>query len=113
MNGKGYYPQNSTRQNEAYKRAVRRVQARMGFQQHIIAYLLGNTLLVLIYLLTQVMPGFPAYPWFIWPILGWSLALIFHFMEVFVFSESRTRQTRQRLIERELQHEVEAEKARI
>lgn len=103
-----YYTDNDTaKKNEkAYEQARRQVQAKLGFQQHLIAYVLGAVLLVGIYLLTQVMPGFPEYPWFIWPLAGWGVALVAHFLEVFVFSEIRSEAHHNRMIEHEMRRIV-------
>lgn len=87
---------------KAYEQAMRRVQAKLGFQQHLVSYILGSVLLIGIYLLTSLMPGFPTYPWFIWPLAGWGLALVAHFLEVFVFSEIRADARRQRMLDHEL-----------
>ena len=39
----------------------------------------------------QIIEAFPSgggYPWFLWPLGGWGVGLIFHFLGVFVFSRS-------------------------
>ncbi len=97
------YNPNSPEYHEAYKRATRRVQARLGFQRHLVSYLFGSVLLIMIYLLTTVMPGFPSYPWFIWPIIGWGVMIGFHFLEVFVFTDSRAEYKRRQMIDQEMQ----------
>jgi uncharacterized membrane protein YdcZ (DUF606 family) len=96
-----YYAEEQPNQ-ETYKHALRQVQAKLGFQQHLIAYLVGTVLLLAIYLLTTLMPGFTNYPWFIWPVAGWGVALLLHFLEVFVFNESRAATRRRQMIDREM-----------
>jgi len=41
------------------------------------------------------------YPWFIWPIFGWGIGLIFHFLGVFVFT--RPSDWERREIEKEME----------
>ena len=41
------------------------------------------------------------YPWFIWPILGWGVGVLFHFLGVFFFS--RQSNWDKRAIEKEVQ----------
>lgn len=41
------------------------------------------------------------YPWFIWPIFGWGIGLIFHFLGIFVFT--RPSDWERREIEKEME----------
>jgi hypothetical protein len=97
---------NSVEYHRAYKRAEQRVQAKIGFQWHLVSYLLGIVLLVAIYLVTTRLPGFTAYPWFIWPLAGWGFALLLHFLQVFVFNESRAEVKRRRMLDSELRRNM-------
>ncbi len=74
---------------QTYRRAVRRVKAKLGFQRHVWSFLLGSVLLAGIYLITRLAPGFPTFPWLIWPLAAWGAILILHFLLVFVFSDSQ------------------------
>lgn len=86
----------ATPYDKAYRKAARRVQARMEFYSHLITYLAVNALLVGIYLFT--MAG--GYPWFIWPLLGWGIGLVSHLFAV--YGHSRGGPDKRQLIEREM-----------
>ena len=61
-----------------YQEAKKRVEEIKGFYYHLVSYILVNTFLVVINLLTS-----PEYLWFIWPIIGWSIGLVIHAFSVF------------------------------
>ena len=94
--------QNKLSQSEAYQRAARRVHTRMVFRLHMVSFLMGSLLLVGIYLLTRTLPGFPHNLWIIWPLLGWSSALILHFLLAFVFDTSEAEDRFEQMIRNEL-----------
>jgi len=96
------YDPNSAEYREAYRRAEQRVRAKVGFYWHLTSYILVNGMLIAIYLLTTLAVGELYYPWFVWPMAGWGIGLLFHFMGVFVFGGSRSEDTRRRMIEEEL-----------
>ena len=89
------YNLNPVHYQTIYRQAARRVHARLVFRQHVVSFLLGSALLVGIYLMTGRLPGFPTTFWIIWPIAGWAIALLLHFLMAFVFSDYRA-STRQR-----------------
>jgi hypothetical protein len=64
---------------EAYQKARKRVEAKIGFFTHLAVYLSVNFLLIN---LATSRESF----WFIWPLLGWGIGLVFHGLGVFVFS---------------------------
>ena len=61
-----------------YLEAKKRVEEIKGFYFHLIAYILVNSGLVVLNLLTS-----PEYLWFLWAMLGWGIGLIFHAFSVF------------------------------
>jgi hypothetical protein len=76
-----------------YDLAERKVDAIIGFKIHIIAYLAVNTLLLVINLAcfsrTAKVPSgevvnlpFIAYFWVMWPIWGWGLGVLIHYIVV-------------------------------
>lgn len=86
----------------AYRQAERRVKAKLSFYWHLASYVLVNGLLIIIYLVTGPLPGFYTYPWFIWPMFGWGIGLLFHFLGTFVFSNVSSEDSRRRMIEEEM-----------
>lgn len=88
--------------DRAYRQAANRVKAKVGFYQHLTAYILVNGMLMILYFLTTLAAGSLYYPWFIWPLLGWGIGLAFHFVSVFVFGGTNSPYNRERLIEAEM-----------
>ncbi len=73
------------REEEKYIRAKKRVEQLKGFYGHLAIYILVNALLITINLISS-----PDDLWFYFPLLGWGIGLLAHFMSVFVigrFSE--------------------------
>ena len=70
-------------EEEIYRLAKKRVEEKKGVFSHIIIYVVVNAVLVIIWALTG-----RGYPWFIWPIFGWGIGLIFHVLGVFVFNRN-------------------------
>jgi len=85
---------------ETYKRARRRVEAKIGFYIHLAVYVGVNILLIIINLLTT-----PRSIWFIWPLLGWGIGIFFHGMSTFVFSGRKLKEIKDRMIEEEMKRE--------
>ena len=84
---------------EAYKQAKIKLEARYGFYTHLIVYLAVNLLLLAINF-TNLSEGI----WFIYPLGGWGIGLFFHALGVFVFEGRRSLVTK-KMIERELHKE--------
>jgi hypothetical protein len=84
--------------HEAYRRARRRVDAKIAFFIHAVVYVIINALLVGINLSTS-----PGYLWFLWPLGGWGLGLFFHALSVFLFVEGSA--MKQRMIDHELERQ--------
>jgi hypothetical protein len=80
---------------EAYEKARKKVEAKIGFYIHLAVYLGVNILLIIINLLTSTQ-----YLWFKWPLIGWGIGLLFHAFGVFAFSRGLS--FKDRMIEREL-----------
>jgi len=69
-------------EEELYRLAKKRVEEKKGFYTHLAVYIGVNILLVIIW----AFPGGGGYPWFLWPLGGWGIGLLFDFLRVFVFS---------------------------
>jgi uncharacterized RDD family membrane protein YckC len=63
----------TVKNDEAYRRARKRVEEIKGFYAHLIVYVVVNAVLVAINLL--ITPGFL---WFLFPLFGWGIGLFFH-----------------------------------
>ena len=65
---------------DAYEKAKRRVKAKVGFYRHLTIYIAVCALLIAINFSTST-----EYLWFIWPLMGWGLAVLLHALRVFGF----------------------------
>ena len=66
---------------QIYRQAEKRVAEKRGFFIHLIVYIAVNILLVLIW----AFAAGGGFPWFIFPLAGWGIGILFHFLGVFVF----------------------------
>jgi hypothetical protein len=69
-------------EEQIYEEAKKRVEAKRGFFTHLAVYVIVNIVLVLIWAFTD---GGKGHPWFLWPLGGWGIGVLFHFLGVFVF----------------------------
>jgi len=65
---------------QAYRKAKRRVATKLSFYIHLTVYIAIIMLLLIINLMTST-----EYLWFKWPLIGWGLGIFFHAVVVFVF----------------------------
>lgn len=65
--------------NKKYERAKKKVMAIKGFYSHLTVYVLVNIMLITINLMFS-----PNKIWFIFPLFGWGIGLVSHFISVFV-----------------------------
>ena len=70
-------------EEEIYRLARKRVEEKKGFYTHFTVYIVVNIMLVLVW----AFPAGGGFPWFIFPLGGWGIGLLFHFLGVFVFSK--------------------------
>jgi hypothetical protein len=82
---------------ELYKMARERVEAEMGFYVHLFFYLLVNLFLFVINLWVNILASRRIW-WFFWPLLGWGIGLLAHFLFVFGTEWERVRRWRERKI---------------
>jgi hypothetical protein len=80
---------------EAYQKAKKRVEAKIGFYIHLAVYIVVNIILIIINLRTS-----PEYIWFKWPLIGWGIGVFFHAMGVFVFTGKSA--IKEQMIEKEM-----------
>ncbi|HUU80152.1 MAG TPA: 2TM domain-containing protein [Acidobacteriota bacterium] len=84
---------------EAYQKAKKRVEAKIGFYIHLAVYVGVNILLIIINLLTSTQEL-----WFKWPLIGWGIGVFFHALGVFAFTERSS--IKERMIEKEMEKEA-------
>jgi hypothetical protein len=84
---------------EAYQKAKKRVEAKLGFYIHLAVYVGVNILLIVINLLTS-----SQYLWFKWPLIGWGIGVLFHALGVFVFSGGSA--IKEQMIQKEMKKET-------
>jgi hypothetical protein len=85
---------------EAYKKAKKRAEVKIGFYIHLAVYIAVNIVLVAINLRTS-----PQYIWFKWPLIGWGIGVFFHAMGVFVFTGKSA--IKENMIEKEIMREAQ------
>ena len=68
-------------EEQIYEQAKKRVEEKRGFFVHLTVYILVNIMLVLIWRFANG----GGFPWFIFPLGGWGIGIIIHFLNVFVF----------------------------
>jgi len=83
-------------EEEIYRKARERVEEKKGFYIHLIVYILVNIMLIIIWAVTGA-----GFPWFIFPLGGWGIGVLFHFLGIFVFSRQTGWERRQ--IEKEVE----------
>lgn len=83
---------------DAYLKAKKRVEAKVGFYIHLAAYVGVNTLLIIINVVTSTQ-----YLWFKWPLIGWGIGVLFHGLAVFMFAKGLS--FKERMIEKEMERE--------
>lgn len=84
---------------EAYQRAKKRVEAKVGFYRHLTVYIAVCALLIIINFSTST-----EYLWFIWPLIGWGFAVVLHALRVFAFSGESG--VTEHMIEKEMEREA-------
>ena len=84
-------------EQELYDKARKRVEEKKGFFIHLTFYIIVNFMLVLIWAFASG----GGFPWFVFPLGGWGIGILFHFLGVFVFSGQT--EWERRAIEREVE----------
>jgi 2TM domain-containing protein len=67
-------------EQQKYELARKRVEAKLGFYNHLAVYVIVNAIILIVNLATE-----PDDLWFYWPMLGWGIGLAFHALNVFGF----------------------------
>ncbi|MFC2014814.1 2TM domain-containing protein [Chloroflexota bacterium] len=74
-------------EEEIYEEAKKRVAAKRGFYSNLVSYVVVNIILMIIW----AFPAGGGYPWFLWPLGGWGIGLIMHYIQVFVWPKGGDR----------------------
>ncbi|QDU07444.1 2TM domain-containing protein [Gimesia aquarii] len=82
--------------NENYEQAKSRVEKRIGFMIHAGVYVLVNAGLITLNLMRS-----PDNLWFIWPLGGWGLGVLFHAIKVFGPGSGGASSWKEKMIEKE------------
>jgi len=80
---------------DAYQKAKKRVEAKIGFYSHFAVYVVVILFLAFINVATSTETI-----WFHWPMMGWGVAVVIHGLAVFLFP-NRTVVT-EKMIEKEM-----------
>ena len=70
---------------KVYEKARKKVEARLGFRNHLTVYVAVMLLLFIINMINT-----PEYWWFKWPLMGWGIAVCIHALRVFVLPQKLT-----------------------
>jgi hypothetical protein len=76
-------------EQELRERAEHRVKQKRQFYQGLVAYVVVNAFLVLVWWMSGA-----GYPWFLWVIGGWGIGVVSHGVTVFAAPESGARHER-------------------
>ena len=76
-------------EEQVYEQAKKRVEAKRAFYVHLTIYIIVNILLILIWAFVADR----GFPWFIFPLCGWGIAIVIHFLGVFFSGEKTNRAT--------------------
>jgi hypothetical protein len=93
--------------------AQKKVDAIIGFRIHFIVYLGVNALLILINLAILAAGGRPAgvsfmgYLWCIYPLLGWGIGIVCHYIAMRRFTEERFAKWREAQLRRFMDQSAE------
>ncbi len=68
-----------------YEHARKRAAAKYGFYVHCAVYVAVNLMLLAINLITS-----PGALWFVWPLMGWGVAIVLHGTSVFLMPDGNT-----------------------
>ncbi|HEV8080974.1 MAG TPA: 2TM domain-containing protein [Chitinophagaceae bacterium] len=66
-------------------------QKRASFKQHLATYIIMNIFFWVVWYFTgQKHSGTGGFPWPVWPMIGWGIGLLFHYMGAYVFLKNNS-----------------------
>ena len=97
---------NYNESENSYLKAQKRVEDIKGFYGNLMSYIIINTGLAILNLVTS-----PEHLWFLYPLIGWGIGVVIHFCSVFNFIPFLGHDWEERKI-RELMHKEKNNKWR-
>jgi hypothetical protein len=100
-------------EEELREQARQRAGAKLGFYIHFSVYVVVNIILVFVWWFTKNIPVYNSstgtyatysFPWFIFPLVGWGIGVLGHYLAVFVrtgITDKMTEKEYQRLKEKQ------------
>ncbi len=87
---------------EFRQQAEKRIDAILGLRYHAFAYAAGMVLILVAWILVAIF-SHNYFPWFLFPMFGWGIALFFHFRNVYGPRTQKRNARREAMIETEMQ----------
>ena len=84
--------------DDLYRKAEQRADAKIGFYHHLIGFIVANLFLFAINAIFSWGDW-----WFYWITVFWGIGLIIHFLKVFVFAKKIDGDYREKMIEKEME----------
>ena len=73
-----------TEDAELRKEAKRRAKKKLEFYIHLVIYIIVISILAIVWFMTST-----EFLWIIFPIIGWGIAVLIHYLRVFVYTEDK------------------------
>ena len=73
-----------TEDAELRKEAKRRAKKKLEFYIHLVIYIIVISILAIVWFMTGT-----EFLWIIFPIIGWGIAVLIHYLRVFVYTEDK------------------------
>jgi hypothetical protein len=70
-----------TEDSELRKEARRRARKKLEFYTHLVVYIVVISIIISVWYFTGT-----EFPWIIFPIIGWGIAVLIHFLRTFVYT---------------------------
>ena len=77
-------------QQEKDKQLWRLAKKRVGFRNHIAMYIVCNMFFLGVWFFTGRPLSEEGFPWPVFPMFGWGVGILFHFLSAFVFVNKLT-----------------------
>ena len=98
--------ENQHTDEERYLKAKKRVEEIKGFYGNLVSYLVVNSFLIALNLVTS-----PNHLWFYWPLGWWGLGVLFHGLKVFNYMPFFSKDWEERKIKEFMEKEEQTKKS--